>query len=219
MKLYGYWRSSATYRVRIALSYKGLEYSTVPVHLLDHGGEQHRPSYKALQPQELVPTLVDEDGDVFFQSLAIIEYLEERYPDPPLYPSAPKERAFARAFALAIACDIHPLNNLRVLRYLEEQMGISPEGRTQWIRHWTEEGLRACEAMLAVRSTPGPFVCGANPCVADVCLIPQLYNARRFGCDLSGCGRLLSIEKHALSLPCFANARPEHQPDAPRQGS
>lgn len=216
MKLYGYWRSSAAYRVRIALALKGLDHTCVPVHLLAGGGEQHRPAYRALQPQGLVPVLVTDDGAVLFQSLAILEYLEERFPDPPLLPAESRDRAFVRGFALAIACDVHPLNNLRVLRYLETALGQPPEAREAWVRHWIGEGLAACEAMLAGRPVSGPFVGGERPTFADICLVPQLYNARRFGCDLAPYPRLLAVEARALGLPAFAAAAPERQPDAPR---
>jgi maleylacetoacetate isomerase len=214
MKLYGYWRSSAAYRVRIALAWKGLSYTTVPVHLVAGGGEQHRADYRALQPQGLVPTLVD-NGTVLFQSLAILEYLEERYPDPPLLPVASEDRAFVRAFACAIACDIHPLNNLRVLRYLEGPLGIAAEARTGWIRHWIGLGLEACETMIARRGGEGPFVCGSGPTFAEVCLVPQLYNARRYGCDLAPYSLLRRAEGAASGLAPFLAALPERQPDAP----
>jgi maleylacetoacetate isomerase len=216
MKLYGYWRSSAAYRVRIALAYKGLEWTTVPVHLLAGGGEQHRADYRALQPQGLVPVLVDDDGTALLQSLAIVEYLEERHPEPPLLPSSSRDRAFVRAFALAIACDVHPLNNLRVLRYLEDPLGVDEAGRIRWIRHWIALGLEACESLVVGRGSAGPFVCGATPTLAEVCLVPQLYNARRYGCDLSPYPSLLRSEAAALALAPFAAAAPERQPDAPQ---
>ncbi len=218
MKLYSYWRSSAAYRVRLALAYKAVAYTTVPVHLLAGGGEQHRAAYRALQPQGLVPALVDDDGTVLFQSLAILEYLEERYPGPPLLPAGSRDRAFVRAFALALACDVHPLSNLRVLRYLEDPLGADEDARGRWIRHWIGLGFEACESMIARRGAEGPFVCGPGPTFAEVCLVPQLYNARRYGCDLSPYPGLLRADEAARALPSFAAAVPERQPDAPAGG-
>ncbi|MBI1731690.1 MAG: maleylacetoacetate isomerase [Gammaproteobacteria bacterium] len=210
MKLYGYWRSSAAYRIRIALNIKGLEYENVPVHLLRDGGEQNRPEYLALNPQARVPTLVD--GDLTLgQSVAILEYLEEEYPSPPLLPPDPPGRARARQITLAIACDIHPLNNVRVLKYLETQFGATQEGRDNWYRHWIRDGLAAVEKMVSAR---GPCCLGEQVTFADVALIPQLYNARRFRTPLDDCPRLLAIEQHCLKLPAFDRARPENQPDA-----
>jgi maleylpyruvate isomerase len=210
VKLYGYWRSSAAYRVRIALHVKGLPFEYVPVHLVKDGGEQFRDDYLALNPQARVPTLVD-GGVTLGQSLAILEYLEEKYPAPPLLPGDAVQRARARQIALAVACDIHPLNNLRVLRYLETRLGASQQARDDWYRHWIRDGLTAIEKMVA---PGGPYALGAQVTLADVCLVPQLYNARRFATPLDDCPRLLAIESACLALPPFDKARPENQPDA-----
>ena len=215
MKLYSYWRSSAAYRVRIGLALKGLAHTVEPVHLLAGGGEQHRAAYRELQPQGLVPVLVEEDGGVLFQSLAILEYLEERWPQPPLLPRGARDRAFVRAFAWALACEVHPLNNLRVLRYLAEDLGADEEARTRWIRHWITLGFEACEAMLARHGPEERFVCGDGPTLAEICLVPQMYNARRYGCDLSPYPRLQAADEAARALPAFLAAAPERQADAP----
>ena len=211
MKLYGYFRSSAAYRVRIALSLKGLPYEYAAVHL--RKGEQRAAHYRALNAQELVPTL-DDDRGRFTQSLAIIEYLEERYPQPPLLPDKPEARARVRAIALAIACDIHPLDNLRVLKYLVDAVGASEEAKNAWYRHWIDVGLGALESQLARDPATGTFCHGEAPTLADVCLVPQLANARRFGIPLDGYPHLLRIEATCNALPAFAAALPEKQPDA-----
>ncbi len=213
LKLYGYWRSSAAYRVRIALNLKGLDYETVPVHLVRDGGDQHRPEYAATHPQRLIPVL-QHGQRMIRQSLAIIEYLDELWPDPPLLPSAPRERAQARALALLVACDIHPLNNLRVLQYLEREYNAPVSERDAWIRHWIEEGFRAFEAMLVEDLSRGELCEGDAPGLADCCLIPQVYNARRFGVDLEPYPNIRRIEAACLALPAFDAARPENQPDA-----
>lgn len=210
MKLYGYWRSSAAYRVRIGLHVKGVPFEYVPVHLVKEGGEQFRDDYLALNPQARVPTLVD-GGIVVGQSLAILEYLEEKHPAPPLLPGDAVQRARARQIALAVACDIHPLNNLRVLKYLETRFGASQQARDDWYRYWIRDGLTAMEKMVAPE---GPYALGALVTLADVCLIPQLYNAHRFATPLDDCPRLLAIERACLALPAFDKARPENQPDA-----
>ncbi|MGO1121171.1 maleylacetoacetate isomerase [Rhodovibrionaceae bacterium A322] len=216
MKHYGYFRSSAAYRCRIAFNLKGLEVPLQPVHLLKDGGEQLQAAYRAINPQGLVPALQldddQEEGQVLGQSLAIIEYLEEVHPSPALLPRDPVAKARVRAFALAIACDIHPLNNLRVLKYLKHQMSQPQEAIDDWYRHWVEEGLQACEKMVA--DGTGPYCFGDAPGLADLCLVPQLYNARRFSADLSGCPRLLDIDARCAELPAFAKATPEQQPDA-----
>lgn len=213
MKLFSYFRSSAAYRVRIALNLKGLPYETVPVHLTRGGGEQLAPGYRKLNPQALVPVLQD-DGHVFTQSLAIIEYLDEVHPQTPLLPRDPEARARVRAFALAVACDIHPLNNLRVLNFLTGPMGLTDEARQTWYRHWIAEGLSALEAMLAGDRDTGTFCHGDVPGLADCCLVPQLANAHRFKCDVSPYPTLLRIEKSCQALAAFQRAAPEQQPDA-----
>lgn len=213
MRLYGYWRSSATYRVRIGLHWKGLAYETVPVHLLREGGEQRREAYRAINPQALVPTL--EDGPRrLTQSLAILEYLEETVPDPPLLPAGAGARARVRALAQVVACDTHPLANLRVLEYLSGTLGCSAGARLLWVRHWLGLGLATLEALVAEPASGGRFCHGEVPSLADVCLVPQLYNARRVGCDLSGYPTLLRIEEACLALPAFERAHPLRQPDA-----
>jgi maleylacetoacetate isomerase len=214
LRLYGYWRSSAAYRVRIALNLKGLAYQQVPVHLLKDGGQQHAAEYQALNPQQLVPLLVDEaaGGLRIAQSLAILEYLEEVFPLPALLPADPAERAQVRALALHIACDIHPLNNLRVLQYLSTELGASDQAKDAWYRHWVETGLAALEAGVAVFD--GRLSLGERPGYLEACLIPQLYNARRFNCPLDAYPRLLAMAARCESLDAFRLAAPEQQPDA-----
>jgi maleylpyruvate isomerase len=211
--LYGYWRSSAAYRVRIALELKGLAYQTRPVHLTLAGGEQHAAPFQALNPQGLVPVLVDGE-EVLSQSLAIIEYLEETHPAPPLLPGTPAARARVRALAQVVACDLHPLNNLRVLRYLGENLGASADAQTVWYRHWLQAGLAALERRLGTEPGTGEFCHGAAPTLADLCLVPQLYNARRHALDLAPFPTLTRIEAACQALPAFAAAAPERQPDA-----
>ena len=213
MRLYGYFRSSAAYRVRIALNLKGLAHETVAVHLLRDGGEQHQPAYRALNPQGLVPSLAT-DGAVLTQSLAIIEYLEEIRPEPRLLPGTPLDRARIRALALAVAADLHPLNNLRVLAYLRDALGQTEEGVGRWYRHWIAIGLTALEAMVAGDRRTGAFCQGDQPTLADVCLVPQLANARRFAADLAGYPTLVAIDARCRALPAFRAAAPEAQPDA-----
>lgn len=208
LTLYTYFRSSAAYRVRIAANLKGIRYRPQFVHLLE--GEQRLPAYRMLNPQGLVPVLVDETA--LTQSLAIIEYLEEAYPEPPLLPKALKDRAYVRALAAIIACDIHPLNNLRVICYLKEILNQDEKVRLAWIQHWIQEGLEAFEEHLD--RTQGRFCFGDSPTLADVCLVPQIYNARRFGCDLNNFPRIQAIDQHCLALPAFQQAAPENQPDA-----
>jgi maleylpyruvate isomerase len=208
MKLHGYFRSSASYRVRIALNLKGLGAEHLPHHL--RKGEQRDPSYLAINPQGLVPTL--QDGDtIITQSLAIIEWLEETYPRPPLLLGDPLRRAHVRAFAQVLACDTHPVQNLKVLARLRE-LGLPEEQVTGWAAWANREGLSACEALIA--NEPGPFCFGDVPTIADLCLVPQLANARRFGVDVAAFPRLLKAEAAAKNLKAFADAAPERQPDA-----
>ncbi len=211
MKLYGYFRSSAAYRVRIALNLKGVAVEHAPVHLLRDGGEQHAAGYRARNPQGLVPTLELDDGAVLTQSLAIVEYLDALQPSPPLVPSDPKLAARVRAVALTIACDTHPLANLRVLAYLRGPMA-QPQGAVDaWYRHWAREGgLLAVEAMIE----GGDYCFGDAPTLADLCLIPQLANARRFGVPIDDLPKCLRVEAACASLPAFAAAHPDRQPDA-----
>lgn len=214
MKLYSYFRSSASYRVRIALNLKGLPYDIVPVHLLKDGGEQFSAEYRALNPDALVPSLQLADGDVLTQSLAIIEYLEEVYPAPPLLPTDPIDRAWLRSVALSIACDIHPIDNLRVLRYLQNEMGVSEDAKNRWYRHWVEQGLASVERVLARDERVGRFCFGDAPGFADCMLIPQVANGQRMQCDLSGMPTILRINQACLQLEAFAKAAPAQQPDA-----
>ncbi len=214
LKLHSYWRSSAAFRVRIALGLKGLPFDTLPVHLTRAGGEQHGADYRALNPQELVPTLVAGEA-VLTQSLAIIEYLEESYPEPALLPRSAVARARVRALALAIACEIHPLNNLRVLQFLGEFFGADETAKATWYHHWLEAGLAPLERQLAASAQTGRCCHGDQPGLADACLVPQLYNARRYALDLAPYPTLLRIEAACLELPAFVAALPERQPDAP----
>jgi maleylpyruvate isomerase len=213
MKLYTFFRSSASYRVRIALNLKGLTYEQIPIHLRRAGGEQFAVSYKAINPQGLVPTL-DDGGQILTQSLAIIEYLEERYPKPPLLPTDSADRARVRSMALIIACEIHPIQNLRVLVHLKSNLRQSEDDLNRWARHWIDLGLSALEQMTVSTPKRGKFCFGDTPTLADICLVPQLANARRFGCDLSVYPTLLQVETACNALPAFANAAPERQPDA-----
>ena len=211
MKLYNYFRSSAAYRVRIALNLKGIEPENVFVHL--QKSEQLAAGYLQINPQGLIPTLVDGD-EIITQSLAIIEYLDETHPVPPLLPAAPAERARVRSIALAIACDIHPIDNLRVLKYLTGVLKVSEEQKNEWYAHWVREGLSALETRLAADARTGRFCHGDTPTLADICLIPQLANARRVTLDLSVFPTLLRIEAACNALPAFADAAPARQPDA-----
>jgi maleylpyruvate isomerase len=209
MKLHGYFRSSASYRVRIALNLKGLGVAHLPHHL--RKGEQRDPAYLALNPQGLVPTLQEDAGAIITQSLAIIEWLEETHPEPALLPKDPLRRAHVRAFAQVLACDTHPVQNLKVLARLR-QLGLPEEQVTGWAAWANREGLAACEILIA--GEPGPFCFGKAPTMADLCLVPQLANARRFGVDLDTFPRLLRAEAAAKDLKAFADAAPERQPDA-----
>lgn len=217
MKLYSYFRSSASYRVRIALNLKGLPYEVVPVHLLKNGGEQFAPEYRKLNPDALVPALIDDSHDkvaVLTQSLAIIEYLDETHPEPPLLPPSVLDKAYVRGIALSIACDIHPLNNLRVLRYLVRNLNVSDDDKNAWYRHWCEQGLAAIETTLTNDMRAGTFCYGDTPTLADCCLIPQIANAQRLNCNLSNMPTVMRINDACLALDAFANAGPENQPDA-----
>jgi maleylpyruvate isomerase len=209
MKLHSYFRSSASYRVRIALALKGIAYETHSHHL--RRDEQRAPEYRALQPQGLVPAL-ETDGAVLIQSLAICEYLEETHPQPPLLPKDPIQRARVRAFAQVVACDIHPIQNLKILRRLRSS-GFSEDAVNQWAAQIISEGFDACEQLIA--REPGPFCFGSSVTLADVFLIPQLVNARRFKVDLRW-PRLLQVEAACLQLEAFRQAAPEHQPDFER---
>ena len=212
--LHSYWRSSAAFRVRIGLNLKGLPYEIAPVHLLRDGGEQHSAAYRAANPQQLVPML--QHGDrMLRQSLAILEYLDEVWPEPALLPATARGRQRARALAQLVACDIHPLGNLRVLQYFEREWSVPQPEREDWSRHWIAEGFAAFEALLAGDPATGAFCDGDAPGLADCCLVPQLYNARRFGLDLDPYPTLLRVEASCLALPAFDAARPERQPDAP----
>lgn len=213
MQLYSYFRSSAAYRVRIALNLKNLPYDYLAVHLLKDGGQQLSDSYRALNPSALVPTLVDGDT-VIGQSLAIIEYLDETHPQPALLPASPHARARVRAIAQAIACDIHPLNNLRVLKYLKHALQVTEEAKTAWYRHWVETGLTALEAQLAGSPQTGRYCHGDTPTLADLCLVPQVANAQRFDCDLGAMPTTLRIVAACNELPAFQQAAPANQPDA-----
>jgi maleylpyruvate isomerase len=213
MKLYNYFRSSSSYRVRIALNLKGLAYEYLPVHLSRGGGEQFTAEYRALNPQALVPVLQD-GAATLTQSLAIIEYLDETHPKPPLLPSLAAERARVRALAQIIACEIHPLNNLRVLGYLTKKLGVSEEAKNAWYQHWVNLGLNALEAQLAADPATGRFCHGDTPGLADCCLVPQVFNAERFQCDLSQFPTLMRVYANCIALDAFKRAAPGAQPDA-----
>ncbi|MDP6952340.1 MAG: maleylacetoacetate isomerase [Alphaproteobacteria bacterium] len=213
MTLYGYFRSSAAYRVRIALALKGLAYENAFVHLLRDGGGQFRPEYREMNPQAQVPSL-EVNGEVLTQSLPIIQYLEEMHPEPPLLPATPLERARVRAIALAIACEVHPLNNLRVLGYLSNEIGVDDDTRVAWYRHWIANGFAAVETMVKRLPGRGRFCNSDAPGLAEICLVPQIFNARRFDCDLSAYPTLVAIDAACAELPAFRDAAPENQPDA-----
>ncbi|MFT5163836.1 MAG: maleylpyruvate isomerase [Alteromonadaceae bacterium] len=220
MKLYGYWRSTAAYRVRIALALKELAHDNVSVHLVKDGGEQFKEPYVALNPAKLVPTLVDElNGEevVINQSMAILEYLEDKQPDNyPLLPRDIVKKAQVRAMALDIGCDIHPLNNLRILKYLAGELGVADEQKSQWYAHWIQTGFAAIEAKLTPNDgqSAGKYCFGDEVTMADVFLIPQLYNAHRFNIDISAFPRICQVEKNCNALPAFIAAAPESQRDA-----
>jgi maleylacetoacetate isomerase len=212
VKLYGYFRSSAAYRVRIALNLKGVAWESVTIDLRAPKSAQHTPEFRALNAQGLIPVLADGE-QILTQSLAILEYLEETYPEPPLLPETPVGRAQVRALALAVACDIHPLNNLRVLDYLRSQ-GLDDAAVNRWYAHWITLGLTALEQQARRLSGDGRHLFGTGVTLADVCLVPQMANARRFRCDVSAFPTLCGISAHLESLPAFARAAPEAQPDA-----
>ncbi len=210
MKLYSYFRSSAAYRVRIALNLKGLPYEMAAIHLTKDGGQQHKPEFRAINPQRRVPALELSSGEVLTQSLAIIAYLDEVYEEPPLLPVDALERAHVRAIAQIVACDIHPLNNLISLQYLKRTLKHEQAEIDAWYHHWVIEGFTALEAMI----TPALYACGSHVTLADVCLIPQVYNARRLKVPLDNFPKIVAVEAACLKLPAFDKARPENQPDA-----
>lgn len=210
-QLYSYFRSSAAYRVRIALNLKGVDYATVPVHLVR--GEQRSAGYLALNPAGLVPALV-EGGEVLTQSLAIVEYLDEVHPAPPLLPGSAADRARIRAIALTLACEIHPLNNLSVLEYLKRTLGAEEAATQAWYRHWVERGLTTVERLLASDPRTGACCHGDTPTLADCCLVPQIFNARRFACPLDHLPTVMRVHDHCMALEAFQRAAPGAQPDA-----
>ena len=211
MRLHGYFRSSAAYRVRIALNLKEIPYEGVSVHL--RGNKQRAQEFRELNPQGLVPVL-EEDGKVFTQSIAILEYLEAKHPLPALLPESESDRAYVRALALSIACDIHPLNNLRVLRYLEYNLNLNADQRNEWYRHWIAEEFTALESRISTDERRGKFCFGDSPTMADACLVPQMVNARRFKCNLDNFTILVQIDANCRQLEAFQKAAPENQPDA-----
>lgn len=213
MKLYTFFRSSASYRVRIALHLKNIPYDQAPIHLRRGGGEQLTAAYKAINPQGLVPALED-NGKILTQSLAIIEYLEEKYPKPPIFPADPADKALVRSMAMVIACEVHPIQNLRVLNYVKATYNQTDAQVNQWAQHWIDLGLAALEQMILAQPKRGKFCFGDAPTLADICLVPQLGNARRYGCDLAKHPTIVEIEKSCMALPAFADAAPEKQPDA-----
>jgi maleylacetoacetate isomerase len=215
MKLYSYYRSACSYRVRIALNVKALSYDYHPVHLVRNGGEQNTPEYKAVNPQALVPSLA-EDGFILTQSLAMLEYLEEQHPEPAILPKGARERAYVRQIALVSASDIHPYTNLKALNYLSGELGVTQAQKNAWVQHWVSTGLEATEKLLE-RSPfrTGPYVCGDAPSLADICLVPQVYAARRFEVALDRFPLVSAIDAACLKLKTFADAAPENQPDTP----
>lgn len=210
MKHYTYFRSSAAYRVRIALNLKGVSTEQIAVHLTKDGGKQHSPEYRAVNPQRRVPSLQLDNGDILVQSPAIIEYLDETHPRPPFLPANPVDRAKVRAFAALIGCDIHPLNNLAPLQYLRRVLKQEQPAIDEWYRHWVTEGFTALETMVR----PGPYCFGSNVTLADIYLVPQMYNARRLKTLLDAFPKLVAADAELQKLPAFDKARPENQPDA-----
>ncbi|MFC0009870.1 maleylacetoacetate isomerase [Devosia nitrariae] len=214
MLFHGYFRSSAAYRCRIAFNLKGVSTDFVSVHLWRGGGEQKSEAYQALNPQALVPALETDDGLVLTQSMAIIEWLDETHPEPAFLPEQAGERALVRGFAQAIACDIHPLQNLRVLDYLKGELGHDQAAADAWCRRWIGDGLAACERLLERGGANGRFAFGDTPGLADICLIPQMFSADRFGVDLAAMPRLRAVREACKALPAFADAHPARQPDS-----
>jgi maleylacetoacetate isomerase len=213
IKLYSYWRSSAAYRVRIGLNLKDIKHEIIPVNMLKDGGEQLADKYRQINPQALIPALID--GDITLtQSLAILEYLDEKYPQNSLIPGDIENRARVRQFAQIIACDIHPLNNLRVLKYLKRELGVEDDARDEWYRHWIKTGFESFESALMKIDRNGPFCLGTDLTLADLCLIPQMYNAHRFEVPLQPYPTLCAIEEACLELDAFQKATPENQDDA-----
>jgi len=210
VKLYSYFRSSAAYRVRIALNLKGIAYETAPVNLVKDGGHNYRPEYRTVNPQMRVPALVISTGEVLIQSPAIIEYLDETFPDPPFLPKDSLARARARALADIVACDIHPLNNTAPLRYLKREMHQEQSAIDAWYHHWVLAGFEALEALMR----PGPYACGNVVTLADIFLVPQVNNARRLKVPLDKFPKIVAVDAACLALPAFDRARPENQPDA-----
>lgn len=210
MKLYSYFRSSAAYRVRIALNLKGIPFETAPIHLVKDGGQHRAAEYRAVNPQMRVPALALDEGQVLVQSLAIIEYLDQVHPEPPLLPSDPVLRAKVRAVALIVACDIHPLNNSGTLAYLRERLAQDQAAVDAWYAHWIREGFDAIENLIE----PGPYAFGAQPSLADVCLVPQVYNARRFKVPIDAYPKIAGVNAACRELPAFKEAEPQRQPDA-----
>lgn len=213
MRHYGFFRSSASYRLRIGLNLKGLACDYIPIHLSKNGGEQFTATFGKLNPQNLVPVL-DDDGHILTQSMAILEYLDETRPAPPIMPRDPVGRARVRALAQIVACDVHPINNLRVLNYLKGKLGASEEAANEWYRHWVALGLASFEALIAEHSDTGLFCHGDTPTLADICLVPQVFNAQRFKCPLDGYPTIMRIHEACQKLDAFDRARPENQPDA-----
>lgn len=213
MRHYGFFRSSASYRLRIGLNLKGIAVDYIPVHLSKGGGEQFAPAFAKLNPQNLVPVLED-DGRVLTQSLAILEYLDETRPEPAILPRDPAGRARVRALSQIVACDIHPIDNLRVLNYLTNELKVSEEAKLKWYRHWVALGLSSFEALVADNPATGRFCHGDTPTLADICLVPQIFNAQRFECPLDGYPTLMRIHAECQKLDAFDRARPEKQPDA-----
>jgi maleylacetoacetate isomerase len=210
VKLYSFFRSSAAFRVRIALDLKNLSYETVSIHLVKDGGHNKKPEYRSINPHMRVPALTLPNGEVLIQSLAIIEYLNELQPEPPLLPADTVERAHVRGLAQIIACDIHPLNNTGPLRYLKNSLKHEQAEIDAWYHHWIRDGFAAVEALVA----PGPYAFGANPTLADICIVPQVYNARRLKVPLDAFPKIVAIDAACAKLAAFDNARPENQPDA-----
>lgn len=212
MKLYSYFRSSASYRVRIALALKGVRYEFQGIHL--RRGEQNAPDFLAVNPQGLVPALVDDDGAVLTQSLAIMEYLEECYPEPHILPPDPVNRAWVRTLAQIVACDIHPINNLRILQYLEKELTLDERARNAWVLRWIDDGFTAMEKMLAGDPRAGRYCFGNAPTLADICLVPQIFNGQRFGVPMNRYPTLARIHQACMELAAFAEQAPGKQPDA-----